>query len=258
MSDLPKIAIQLCTYDRYDEIKRTVEALQDNLKYPHDKISLYVCDDSSPGKYISKLKRLNLFHYWETSFISTPQNGGWGRNVNNGLKQIPEDYIFFLEDDYVLEYPLDLRIGVALLEKKPHLGMLRYRGSAGGHFVFHQFEADLSSFSKESSFVNQDDWFEGAKTVPWKVTYLQFDSGSPELYIYSHGPHLKRKNFHSIYGMYPEGLKLGETEEVFAHSVKHRMRTDPQNSAGIVILPEWVVMRWNHIGKSFQHTEMDK
>lgn len=258
---LPRIAIQICTYNRYAEIKKTVEALQKFLIYPKELVTLYVCDDATPGSYISRLKKLSLFKYWETQFIvstdaeGNPTNLGWGGNVNNGLEIIEEDYIFFIEDDYVLEAPLDLRLGVALLETKQNLlGMVRYRGSAGGKYLYHQFETDISQFAGE---LENDPWFEAARTVPYKLTYLQFDRASQTLYIYSHGPHLKHKRFHHVYGKYPVGKKLGETEESFAHTVKNRMFKDPKGSPGIAILPEWVPMRFDHIGKSFQHSKDD-
>lgn len=259
MTTLPKIAIQLCTYNRYDEIKVTLEALQDNLIYPKDRITLYVCDDSSEPGYITKLKRLKLFKYWNTKFIITSENKGWGANVNNGLNQIEEDIIFFLEDDYVLTRALDLRIGVGLLVEKPHIGMLRYRATAGSRFIFHQFEADLSNLQMDSAFEDfEGAWYESVPTVPWHVTYLQLGGGSQDLYLYSHGPHLKYKAFHDFYGLYPEGLKLGHTEETFAHTVKHSMQADPHNAPGIAILPDWVTMQWDHIGISYQHSEWDE
>jgi hypothetical protein len=76
------------------------------------------------------------------------------------------------------------------------------------------------------------------------------------LNVYSHGPHLKTSKFHQYYGPYPEGSKLGETEEKFAHIVKDRLREDP-HAPQIAIQPDWVSMRFDHIGTTFQHTEKD-
>lgn len=247
----PHVAIQLCTYNRPKEIKQVVEALIEHIDYPADKITLYVCDDSSPGNYTTALARNKLFKHWKTFFITTPQNSGWGANVNNGLKGISEDFIFFVEDDYVLKRPLNLRVGVALLQARTNIGMLRYRGIHGSHMVMHQFEADISPFYDGSY---QATPVSGIN----RVNYLQLDSGSPDLYLYSHGPHLKRAIFHETHGQYPEGLKLGATEEAFAHRVKDRMRSDPNHAPAIAILDEWLPMWWDHIGVSYQNTESDK
>lgn len=244
MMNWPEVTIQICTYDRYDEIRRTVEALRENLAYPN--LKWVICDDSSPGQYVARLKRLKLFKEINAEFIVTDQNGGWGANVNNGLQHIPSPYIFFCEDDYLLEHTLDLRMGVAILEAKPHIGMIRYRGTAGDHVVFHQQEADIKPWLP--------DWHSGGGVIG-KETYLLLDGGSPSLWLYSHGPHLKRRRFHDFYGLYPEGLKLGQTEEAFCHTVKERMKI--ADAPCIAILPEWIRMWWAHIGKSYQGTEFD-
>jgi glycosyltransferase involved in cell wall biosynthesis len=251
---LPKIALQICTYNRYDEIQLIVKMLQKHLEYPKELIHLYVCDDSSPGDYIERLQKLKLFQYWETTFISTKKNSGWGANVNNGLNSIQEDLVFFCEDDYYLGQKLPLYAAVALLLVRKNIGMLRFRATAGGHFVYHQFEADISGVLDPIHMMYMDTMY----SLPQKVTYLQLDSGSHDLYLYSHGPHLKYKSFNEFHGPYVEGKKLGETEDNYAHRVKDRMRSDPYNCPAIAILPEWVTMRWDHIGKSYQHTEADK
>lgn len=245
-TQFPAVTILICTYNRPDEIRATMEALIDNLAYPN--VRVLISDDSTPGRYLSSLKRLKAFKHWPTTFVSTEQNAGWGANVNNGLKHVDTDYVFFLEDDYVLTTPLDLRVGVALMEAKADLlGMVRYRATAGEHMVLHQFEADITGLIP--------DFHEHHAYVPGRVTYLQLDSGSPSLWLYSHGPHLKHKRFHVFYGAYPEGLKLGQTEESYAHRVKDGMKT--HGAPGIAILPGWVTMRWQHIGTSYQGTEAD-
>lgn len=245
----PTVAIQLCTYKRYDEIRKVVDALIEYVDYPRDRIKLYVCDDSTPGNYITKLKRLKAFKYWDTTFLVTEKNGSWGANVNNGLRRIDEPYIFFCEDDYVLKQPLDLKLGVALLETRKNIGMLRYRGTAGAHMIYHQFETDVSDYLPDIVY--------GYGAVPAKIPYLQLDSGGHDLYIYSHGPHLKARSFHEVHGFYPEGLRLGETEEKFAHLVKDRMQRESGTTPAVAIFPEWIRMGFDHIGVSFQHSEED-
>ena len=248
MIEFPELTIVLCTYNRYDEIRLTVQALIERLIYPQDKVRLLIADDHSPDSYTTRLRRLKDFRYWDTAFAVTEENGGWGVNVNNALRHVATDYVFFIEDDYVLTQSLDLRLGVALLAEKHHLGMVRYRGTAGDHIVFHQFECDIRKYIPD---------FRESMGLPGKLCYLHLDGGSPSLYMYSHGAHLKHRRFHDFYGMYPEGKKLGETEEGFAHIVKGKMRDDPANAPGLVILPEWIPIHFDHIGQSYQHTEFD-
>lgn len=253
---LPDISIVLCTYSRYESIKRVVSSLQKYIVYPRDRLHLVVADDCSPDDYVTRLKRLKIFqpdpkNWASVSWCVTSENSGWGHNVNSALYTVKTEYTFFIEDDYELKKTLDLQVGVSLLMNLPHVGMLRYRGTAGTHLVYHQFEANISQ--------QQPRYRQGqGALVGGKITYLQVDGNSPSLYIYSNGPHLKRNNFHKYYGMYPEGLALGTTEQAYAHTIKDLMRADPDNAPGIAILPEWVAMHFDHVGESHQHGPKDK
>lgn len=254
MPELPHIAILVITFKRTEELKSTLYALQKNLIYPQDKLHVIVSDDSTGGSKMSGLARTKAFKVWGQNgvdFRTTDERSGWGKHVNNALDYIAEtypqvEYVFQIEDDYVLEKELDLSIGAALLQERPNIGMLRYRGTAGTHMLYHQFEADVTPYGLETHHIN----------------YLQIDNASQTLYIYSNGPHLKRiRNagnhlaFHHHYGRYIEGQKLGITEENFAHRVKDGMKAG--NAPAIAILPEWIAMHFDHIGETFQGSEDD-
>lgn len=258
--ELPEIVILIITYDRYQTLKLTLGGLRANLfpAYPDDKLHILVSDDSTGGLYLSNIRKLKEFKSWGTGLkaISTPERSGWGKHVNWALRYIEENYpnakyVLQLEDDYLCAHLLDLNLGVALMEAKPDIGMLRYRGTAGEHAIFHQFEANLETLYPE--------YREAASLVDKRVTYLQVDSASYSLYsCYSNGVHLKRlgsQGFHAYYGYYPEGRKLGETEEAFAIWVKRNMQIP--DAPAIAILPEWIPMRWHHIGQSWQGTAQD-
>jgi glycosyltransferase involved in cell wall biosynthesis len=246
MANLPDIAILIITYNRPDELRKTIQGLQEHLIYPNDKLHIIISDDSSPSSYLSSLKRTKALKEWGkngTDFRVTEERSGWGKHVNGALEYIKTeypsvDYVFQIEDDYVLEHELDLSIGAKLMQNRSNIGMLRYRGTAGTHCIYHQFESDDN------------------------ITYLQMDNASHTLYIYSNGPHLKRirshdnhPDFHQHYGLYLEGSKLGDTEENFAHRVKDGMKLG--DAPAIAILPDWVNMRFSHIGETWQNSEDD-
>jgi glycosyltransferase involved in cell wall biosynthesis len=250
--DFPEIAILIITYNRPDEIRAVIAALQENIDYPKDKLKWIVSDDSSGGRYLSDLKRSKSHN--EIEFISTPQRGGWGRNVNFGLNHIGvhtnAKYVFQIEDDYLLKHPIDLKAGVALLETHVHIGMLRYRGTSGDRLVLHQFTGDIRSL--------YPDYTESEGANSGWLCYQLIDGASPTAYIYSNGPHLKRirhGGFHEFYGNYPEGLKLGDTEIKFCMKVKEQM--DIPNAPCIAQLPEFTVMRFDHIGETWKDSEHD-
>ncbi len=246
--DFPVVTIMVITYKRLNEIQQTLDALRKHISYPADKLRWLIADDSSGADYIESIKALKRFKALNLEFAVTPANGGWGRNVNHALSQIETEYVFQIEDDYLLRKPLDLRAGIALMETKPEIGMLRYRGIAGTHMVTHLMEADISAYLPD----HQD----GVHMVPGKLQYCLLDSGSPTAYIYSNGAHLKRRSFHQFYGVYPEGQKLGATEETFCYTVKSAMKLP--NAPAIAILPDWFYMWFEHIGQSYQLTEEDR
>lgn len=247
MNDLPIVTILVITYKRYDELKQTLYALQKHIQYPKDKLRVVVSDDSTGGNKLNNLGRIKAFQQFGRDgihVIETPDRSGWGKHVNFALRQVQDlsgaddPLVFQIEDDYILTKPLDLTRGVALMMQRPNIGMLRYRGTAGAHYIYHQFEADAHEYGHEP------------------ITYLQLDNASHSLYVYSNGAHLKRAtSFHAHYGAYPENKPLGETEEAFAHMVKDGMKAG--NAPAIAILPDWIEMRFDHIGESFQNTEDD-
>lgn len=254
MNDFPHIAILIITFERYELLKRVMYALQKFVNYPKDKLHIVVSDDSTGGTKVNSLSRIKAFKVWGAeglTILETSERSGWGKHVNFALSQIgagfPDvKFVFQIEDDYILQSPLDLEQGVAIMENRPNIGMLRYRGTAGARYIYHQFEAPVTNLLDGHD----------------KISYLQIDNASADLYVYSNGPHLKRVQaegeypaFHEFYGKYDEGKKLGETEEKFAHRVKDGMKLG--GAPAIAILPDWVNMRFAHEGDSFQHGKHD-
>lgn len=244
MPEFPDITVVLIHYRRLDELKKCIESLRKYLKYPEEKLTWIVVDDSGDSQYGELFKSIKKYSTIE--WIETPKNGGFGATFNYANRLVKTEYTLFIESDYILTKALDLRIGAALLETRKNIGMLRYRGTAGGHIVSHQFESNVSDYLPD---------YQDGVGLPGKLTYLQLDSGSPDLYLWSNGPHLRHKSFTDFYGAYPEGQKLGIAEEAYAHQVRDGMKVF--GAPALAILPEWILMHWQHIGDSFQNTEFD-
>lgn len=243
--DWPAVTVLICTFERNKELSNTIATLRNKLYYPN--LLWLICDDCSPSQYAIKLAASSDFYDLGLRVVNTVRNGGWGVNVNNGIDHVDTDLMFFLEDDKILHRPIDLRVGVAAMLMMPYVGMLRYRGTAGDHFILHHMEVDISEYLPT---------YQDGVGLAGKLTYCLLDGGSPSLHVYSHGPHLKRKSFHNFYGRYPEGMKLGITEEAMEHQVKDRMLLDGAPPIGI--LPEFIQNWWDDIGQSYQGTEFDK
>ena len=249
--ELPRATILVCTYNRLKLLEETLERLSSFIYYPPELLTWIICDDSSPDGYAEKVAALPIVVELGAKVVSTDKNGGWAKNVNNGLAQVTDDYVYFTEDDYFATAPIRLDAMVALMETKPDIGLVRVRGIAGTHIVAHLFEADIKDYIP--------DWQDGVGLIG-KIAYFQLDSGSPTPYVYSNGPHVKHRRFHEHYGVYPEGLLLGETEEAYAHTVKDKMHASPDGAGApaVVILPQDVYMYFDHVGDSYQLTDADK
>lgn len=254
MPDFPLVAIGIITFNRPDEIRETLYSLTQYITYTGD-VTVVIADDCTPGRYLRDLEAWWRVYGngWRLKTLPTPRNGGWGVNANNLIRYAFETeraaYLYQQEDDYVLRRPLDLSAGVALMQTAPQVGMLRYRATAGAPMVYHQQESDVRAWLPN--------YREYLGYTLGHMTWLELKPQSQSLWLYSNGPHLKRAEFHGVYGLYPEGLKLGATEEAYAHTVKDMMQMHPA-VPGIAVLPEWIYMHFDHIGVSFQHGEFDK
>jgi hypothetical protein len=86
--------------------------------------------------------------------------------------------------------------------------------------------------------------------------YWYVDAESPDLYIASNRPHVKRVDFHSVhYGWYPEDRTLGQTEEAWCHSYKDiRRRHGKWSGLPWVAVPMFGLQldQWQHVGDSWQ------
>lgn len=226
----PDVAVMIVTYDRPSEIRRVIRALVEHLQY-NGKFVWYLADDSSPGSYVLDIQR----DFPNLGFRATvTKRLGWGANVNKCMQKIAEKYIFLCEDDYVALYPLDISKGVALLDSKAGIGLVRYDGLAGHRLTLAIEEVKTAHLGM--------------------IQYIEIlKKPSRGLNVYSNRPHLKSVGFHRTYGEYPMGKSLGETESAFAHRVK-----DILKGPKLVTLETGIVRAFDHIGHSRQGTELDR
>ena len=231
MMDFPQVYILIVTYDRPKEIRQVIYGLLKHLKYPREKLLWHLADDNSPGTYLEDIKR--EFHYLDFTATITERKG-WGANVNKAMVYCwnKSSYVFLIEDDYVAQREIDLERGVALLMADERIGAIRYDGISA-----HDLNLALREIQTDLDMID--------------ALFIQGDS--PHLNIYSNRPHLKKRKFHDVYGLYPVGQKLGETESMFAHRVKDRYHKSPK----IAVLDNGIVRAFDHIGHSRQGTNLD-
>lgn len=227
--DWPTVGVLIVTWNRPNEIRRTIQGLQQHLKY-EGKLQWHLADDNTGGDYVKKLCR----DFPACSFTHTiTDRKGWGANVNAALKYLNKlSCIFLCEDDYLALRDIDLTRGVALMTTQKRIGLVRYDGIAA--HGLRGMELSLRMIK-----------------TPIKVPYLQINKDSAHLNIYSNRPHLRHKRF-SKYGPHPVGLPLAKTEQTFARKVKTTIGPD------VAILPDYLLAPFEHIGKSRQNSKFDR
>lgn len=225
----PPVTVLIVTYDRPDEIRRVIAALEQHLVY-NGELRWHIADDGSPEGYLDNIM-LDFSHLNVATSIS--RRAGWGANVNRALKSLGTEYAFLCEDDYVALRDLNLSQGIALLEARRGIALVRYDGVQGHELTLHLTDTKTG-------------------LIPGKTHYMVIDKKSPHRNVYSNRPHLVHvKRFHGAYGWYPEGKKLGITESMYAQRVKRRRGPD------VAILVDGVPDAFEHIGQSRQNTELD-
>lgn len=232
---IPQVDVLVITWNRFEVLAKTWAALKERLHYPN--LRWVIADDHSPDEVVAAIRD----QLQPDILFRTRKRSGWGMNVNNALKRLTSNFVFQVEDDYVLRRThIDLMPGVDILDRYPEFGMIRY-GGIGGH--------DLTCRLRELAAMP----FALFDVAPsryqiWEILKEQ----SRMLYVYSHAPHLKHRRFHEVYGYYAVGYKLGFTEEGFAHQFR-----DVKDGPSIICFPDFVTCYFDHIGKSRQHTKDD-
>lgn len=257
MPEWPEVTVVICTYNREAEIRKTIDSLVTNLRYPASKIHFHIADDGSSEGYAQAAARYCHDAWGEAWGHSVPATAtvtprkGWGVNVNTALQYMITDYVYFTEDDYVLKRPLNLCSYVAAMEVAPALGMIRF-GIAGHGVTCHLNEIDIKTWMPEYEENDSNQGYNGTGKMNMWVLDKDFSSGPFAFYLYSNRPHLKHRRFHEAYGYYEEGLTLGNTE----HAMNHRLRQGP--ALPYIACPaNWTLWHYDHIGVSRQGTSED-
>ncbi len=250
MKSLPSVTVVIITYDRREILRQTFQGLYDNLYY--DGVLKYlIADDCTGGNYresvLYDIKQIDLLQD-DVTFLSTPKNSGWGANFNFAYQHIRDEIILLIEDDYKQVAPIDISPYVALLTANERIGNVRLDGIAGHRVVAHMAEYDISDYIPHHR---------QGTAYPGHLHYWLLDSGSPELWLCSNRPSLRHRRFFDYHGMYDEGLQLGATEESYAHRVRDNMKANP-DLAPCIAVPLDATPFYDHIGVSYQHTELDR
>ncbi len=211
------IVIILQTYKRTDCALRTIAAAKAYLRYGGD-LLWYVADDGSrPEHYEAVLAAVGTV--WGAHSVRR----GYGANCNAAWAAANQRsaLTLWLEDDWELRQPLDLYPYACLLMETSEIGMVR-----------------LGCLNLD---VRGRTWAHGG-LVYWKLDKEPHLEGTP---VFTGHPSLRHRRYPEAYGLYPEGLKPGETELAYAW----QYRIGHPDAPGIVWPADYPVMGyWGHIG----------
>jgi glycosyltransferase involved in cell wall biosynthesis len=182
--DMYNLGVVLLTYNRLEYAKRTLQAVKANLRCSGN-VYYHIADDGSPGAYVDELVKIA----GGPVSISLSKRGGYGANYNLAMQSMHRlcDYVLPLEDDWVLERPLDVDVVVAALKELGggcvRLGYIGYTQALKAEFV-------------------------RAAGYHW----LRLDPGSPEPHVFAGHPRIETTEWAREVGTWPEHLEQGTTE----------------------------------------------
>lgn len=213
MNPWPPVIAMVITYQRTRLAVETIRSVKLKVDYPN--IGFHIADDGSSPEHIKRL----LEEIGSTYSVTTTNanHGGVGRSMNLGMAECLKraDLILWLEDDWVLPAPIDLRPCVEALQMEG-LGMVRL--------------GRLSEGLKAKTLAAAD-------RLWWRLE----KNGAQ--YIYSGNANLRHRRFCQAYGPYSEGLKPGETELAYCAKFNATPGAD-------IIWPAWLTpeQTFQHIG----------
>jgi hypothetical protein len=131
MGDLPALAICLLTSDRTELAVRTIRALLGNLRYDGPVAWLLAQDSEQEQHWLAVEDALGVADIALDSFRRRMGPGpAWNLAVDLALKHW--DYLLWLEDDWELNYVLDINPYVRLLQERADVGTVRLSGLPTG------------------------------------------------------------------------------------------------------------------------------
>lgn len=160
-----------------------------------------------------------------------PGNTGLANNLNALIEASDSPYIIQMDDDHLLTQALDISPHIAYMQEQDWCGWVRLMG-VSGHRLYAAMHEDM-----------------------WVVDWF-----SPELYITSNRPHIKKRAWHDTFGMYPVRASIGDEEEAFCHQCKDIGRaftikdgpTMGVSGFHVCVPVNFNENVWEHVGESWQ------
>lgn len=149
---------------------------------------IVVSDDGSKPEHQAALKKIQL--EFPFRLITTPKNKGLGNNLNKGQDAVVTPYTLYVQEDFTPSeiFPASFEDALEIMNERKDFDIVRFYAYSAYPY--------LKPFRKG---------FSEMLIKPWFADYMK-------VYYYSDHPHLRRSNFLTKFGRYPEGIKGDRTE----------------------------------------------
>lgn len=193
---------------------------------PH-RLLWHIADDGSAPGHVEALQRLLADFDQPAATVTNAQRGGYGKSYNLATQALHAggiDAILMLEDDWVLQRPLELEpLVAALADDRVECIRMGYLG-----------------FTAET--------IRGEIIHAGRRTYFLFDPEGDERYVLTGHPRLELVSYQRRVGPWPEGLAAGATEHEVVGRYPSRVGVVWPMDLGIAADPDWGPSLWAHIG----------
>lgn len=149
---------------------------------------IVVSDDGSKPEHQAYLKKIQL--RFPFRLITTPKNKGLGNNLNKGQDAVSTPYTLYVQEDFTPSeiFPASFGDALEIMNERKDFDIVRFYA----YSAYPYLKALKKGFSE-------------MLIKPWYADYMK-------VYYYSDHPHLRRSNFFTKFGRYPEGIKGDRTE----------------------------------------------
>lgn len=213
----PDITVIIPTMNRVSILIGTLQRLVAGLAYSGS-ISYLIGNDGDHN--LEKVLRAEGFSENQFRVLNHLERKGLGGNYNRLIAASETDIMLSTQDDYFLTRTLHLDEHVLKLTEDESAGWIRLRLTQGQDFnaiVKHRY---------------------------WEVQWC-----STGYYIASDQPHLMHRRFHDTYGLYDEGLRVGDTENNWCWRTKALGQENPEWPK-VLIPVDWPCDNsWVHVGE---------
>lgn len=196
------LGVALLTYQRTSYALRTIRGILEHLTPRGDGLLWYVADDgSSPEHFNAVLAELRGAGAQIAGYHS--ERHSYGRSANKAWRALSErtNLTLWLEDDWELTTPFDVRPYMRALRENSDLGMVRLGYLSTG------LSGRTVGYSGE---------------LYWQLDRTPHDTSIP---VFAGHPSVRHSRYLDAYGPYPEGERPGETEMSYAY--QFRMGSGP-------------------------------